>query len=145
MDRMWDFFERHERKVIGASLFFFLALISFEYRQGAFRFIIFDFPTLVFLLAFLSCVSVIILIQIQRQRIRRLTEHLRLRESADQSSNNQNVQKLTKRQQEVFQLIQQGMSNKEIQAALHIGQSTLKTHINQIYKELGISGRKDVR
>jgi ATP/maltotriose-dependent transcriptional regulator MalT len=44
---------------------------------------------------------------------------------------------LTARELEVAQLIVQGFSNEEISKKLFISRSTLKTHINSIYKKLG--------
>ncbi len=52
---------------------------------------------------------------------------------------------LTERQKEIFNLIIQGKSNKEIMDDLIIELSTLKTHINLIYKKLGIQSRKEAR
>jgi ATP/maltotriose-dependent transcriptional regulator MalT len=50
---------------------------------------------------------------------------------------------LTNRQREIFDLIAKGKSNKDIINELFIELSTLKTHINKIYKTLGITNRKE--
>lgn len=44
-----------------------------------------------------------------------------------------------------FDLIVAGKSNKEIIEKLFIELSTLKTHINKIYKTLEVSSRKEAR
>ena len=54
-------------------------------------------------------------------------------------------EQLTDREQQVALLILKGYSNKEIMHELHVEQSTLKTHINQIYKKGEISNRKEFK
>ncbi|UCB44109.1 MAG: hypothetical protein JSV77_05630 [Dehalococcoidales bacterium] len=51
------------------------------------------------------------------------------------------VEPLSEREQEVLQLIIAGMSNHEIAERLIIGQSTVKTHINNIYSKLDVNSR----
>ena len=52
---------------------------------------------------------------------------------------------LTERQREVYNLIVSGKTNKEIMTELFIEQSTLKSHINQIYKKIGIKSRRELK
>ena len=51
---------------------------------------------------------------------------------------------LSPREQEVVSLIAKGMSNKEIASKLFISEHTVKNHIYNIYKKLGISDRTQV-
>ncbi|GAA6616914.1 response regulator [Scytonema sp. NUACC26] len=48
---------------------------------------------------------------------------------------------LSKREREVLELMATGKSNLEIAAALHISESTIKTHINNILNKLNVSDR----
>jgi DNA-binding CsgD family transcriptional regulator len=48
---------------------------------------------------------------------------------------------ITKREQEIIELIVQGKSNKEIEAALFISFSTVKNHAYNIYRKLGVKSR----
>jgi len=52
---------------------------------------------------------------------------------------------LSKKEQEVFQLMLTNQSNKEIAAALFIELSTVKTHVGKIYKKLGVNSRKELK
>lgn len=49
--------------------------------------------------------------------------------------------KLTAREQQVLQLIVQGYSNREIGENLHLGISTVKTHVGQLLDKLGARDR----
>ena len=48
---------------------------------------------------------------------------------------------LTKRETEVLRLLAQGKANKEIAAALVIGEKTVKTHVSNILSKLGVPSR----
>lgn len=48
---------------------------------------------------------------------------------------------LTERETEVLRLLAQGRSNKEIAAALTIGEKTVKTHVSNILAKLGVQSR----
>ncbi len=50
---------------------------------------------------------------------------------------------LSQRENQVLDLINSGMPNKEIAAKLFISQSTVKTHINNIYKILEVKNRRE--
>ncbi len=52
---------------------------------------------------------------------------------------------LSNREMQVFHLILQGKTNKEIAAEQFIEISTVKTHINNMYSKLGVTSRKEVR
>jgi ATP/maltotriose-dependent transcriptional regulator MalT len=48
---------------------------------------------------------------------------------------------LTEREQQVLQLIAQGLTNREISSHLSISESTAENHIHHIYTKLRISNR----
>ena len=50
-------------------------------------------------------------------------------------------EKLTERETEVLRLLAQGLSNKELAAALTIGEKTVKTHVSNILAKLGVVSR----
>ena len=48
---------------------------------------------------------------------------------------------LTEREHQTFQLLAQGLSNKEIAAALNIGEATAKTYASRVFMKLGVRDR----
>ncbi len=52
---------------------------------------------------------------------------------------------LTQKELEIFNLIAEGKSNKEIASSLFVELSTIKTHINKLYSKLGVSNRKEAQ
>lgn len=52
---------------------------------------------------------------------------------------------LTPREADVLGLLQDGRSNAEIAAALHVGVETVRTHARSIYRKLGVSTRRELR
>ncbi len=55
------------------------------------------------------------------------------------------LRQLSKRELEVLELLSSRQTNKEIAEILHISLSTLKTHINSIYKKMDIKNRKELK
>lgn len=53
--------------------------------------------------------------------------------------------KLTSREQQVLKLISSGKKNQEIADELYVDISTIKSHINNIYKKTGLKNRKELR
>ncbi|MGB1241789.1 MAG: helix-turn-helix domain-containing protein [Chitinophagales bacterium] len=91
------------------------------------------------ILAVIGVYGAILWVKIHEQKLK---ESFEAKMETQKSALQNKMETLTKRQLEVFTLIAAGKSNKEIASELFIGQSTLKSHINQIYKNLEISNRK---
>jgi len=60
------------------------------------------------------------------------------------SQNDDLLQKLTPQEQKIVHYILLDKSNKEIASALFVSLSTVKTHINNLYKKLNISSREEI-
>jgi DNA-binding NarL/FixJ family response regulator len=50
-------------------------------------------------------------------------------------------EKLTDRETDVLRLLAQGKANKEIAQELHIGETTVKTHVSNILMKLDVQSR----
>jgi DNA-binding NarL/FixJ family response regulator len=59
-------------------------------------------------------------------------------------SENELIDKLTPRENEVLQLLAQGLANKQIAVELGVSEHTVKFHVTSIYGKLGASNRADV-
>jgi NarL family two-component system response regulator LiaR len=53
----------------------------------------------------------------------------------------QSPEKLTDRETEVLRLLALGKANREIAAELYIGETTVKTHVSNIFQKLGVPSR----
>jgi len=51
---------------------------------------------------------------------------------------------LTDRERQVIVRMLEGMSNREIAEAMSVGEETIKTHVSNIYRKLGISNRMEL-
>jgi DNA-binding NarL/FixJ family response regulator len=51
---------------------------------------------------------------------------------------------LTPREAAVLELLQNGRSNGEIAAQLHVGVETVRTHARNIYRKLGVRSRREL-
>ena len=52
---------------------------------------------------------------------------------------------LTKQEQNILALILENKSNKEIAEILFVSVSTIKTHINNIFKKLNVQSREEIK
>jgi len=58
--------------------------------------------------------------------------------------NNNKLNILSLQERKVYILIKMGKTNKEIASTLHISVCTVKSHINNMYKKLGIRSRREI-
>ncbi|MEX0315774.1 MAG: response regulator transcription factor [Allomuricauda sp.] len=66
------------------------------------------------------------------------------KKTASRSKANNLLQKLTPQEQKIVQQILMDKSNKEIASELFVSHSTIKTHINNLYKKLEVSSRQEI-
>ncbi|WP_420400786.1 response regulator transcription factor [Flagellimonas sp.] len=65
-------------------------------------------------------------------------------QSKTKKQKRQLLQKLTSQEQKIVKYILNDRSNKEIAAEMFVSLSTIKTHINNLYKKLDVSSRQEV-
>ena len=68
-----------------------------------------------------------------------VTRNTNLKEKTDSL-----LKKLTPQEQKIVEHILKDKSNKEIAAELFVSHSTIKTHINNLYKKLGVNSREEI-
>lgn len=127
------------------AIFLFFTLIVFRFDNSKVQLLWSDYPFIAVALALTTALIAIIWLRIEKQKTQFLINNLQNKGNDESTKMQQQLGELSGRQRDVFNLILQGKTNKEITSALHIELSTLKTHINQIYKILGISSRKETK
>jgi len=87
----------------------------------------------------------LIWIKIEEVKTDNLIKLIKNKKIVNQPKTENQLDELSSKQKQVFDLIVTGKSNKEIMDELCIELSTLKTHINKIYKILGITSRQEIK
>lgn len=82
--------------------------------------------------------------RIEYAKVQLLLNSLQSNAQQKETSLQHNLRQLSFKEKDVLQHILAGKSNKDICASLFIEQSTLKSHINHIYKKLGVNSRKEI-
>ncbi len=145
LSKISDLLYRRQKAVEVVAIFLFFSLVAFRFDSSKVKLFWSDYPTIAVSLALITAIIAVIWLRIERNKTQLLIINLQ-QEHVDKSSKIESkLLDLSFRQKEVFDLILKGKSNKEITSELNIEMSTLKTHINQIYKILGINNRKDAK
>jgi DNA-binding CsgD family transcriptional regulator len=82
--------------------------------------------------------------RIEYSKIRIMMDKLHAEEKNKEISLQHRLNQLSFKEREVLNHVLAGKSNKEICATLFIEHSTLKSHINHIYKKLEVKTRKEI-
>ncbi|GAA0881095.1 hypothetical protein GCM10009119_40650 [Algoriphagus jejuensis] len=136
---------KYQKYLLGIALVLLSIAISIRGSDGKISLVLHNYPVLIFLMVLVSLFLGAAYFQINSRRISSLLSQIR-----EQSKNkNEEIEvlldELSERQKEVYNLIVSGKTNKEIMTELFIEQSTLKSHINQIYKKLNIKSRSELK
>jgi DNA-binding CsgD family transcriptional regulator len=144
--RITDLLSRYQKILEAAIILLFCSLISFRFsNRTGMKFFLRDYPTLTLLTGILLGLLSLTWVRLEKRRTRILVDDLKRSIEGKLSETEARMAELSPRQKEVFDLIRLGKSNKEIMQGLNIELSTLKTHINQIYKILGARNRKEAK
>lgn len=142
-NKLIDYLILRQKWLEGIMIFLLCLAIAFRYDKGETTWLWDDYPIISVIIVLSIVFTSIVWVRIERIKINEKTK--KITENLKGYSSNEHLEKLTKRQQEVFHLIAEGKSNKEIMSELYIEHSTLKTHINAIYKTLSIKSRREVK
>jgi DNA-binding CsgD family transcriptional regulator len=136
----------NKQKVLEFCAIFLIFLsIGFSFNSKSTNWFWNDYPFIAMILVIISLLLSILWIRIEKYKTQIIINKIKNSNKDDSIRIAQKISLLTNRQREVFDLIQQGKSNKEIIDELFIELSTLKTHINNIYKTLEIANRKEAK
>lgn len=136
---------QYQKYLLGIALVLSSIAISIRGSDGKISLVLHNYPTLIFLMVVVSLFLVAIYFQINSRRFSSLSNQIREQSKTKNEGTEVLLDELSERQKEVYELIISGKTNKEIMTELFIEQSTLKSHINQIYKKLNIKNRSDLK
>ena len=145
IDRLNDFLYKYQRYLGMLIVFLFLSLIAFRFDDQDVRMLWYNKPSVAIFLALIIGLSVMVWLQIEKRKTNQLLTKIKLGTSLEKNDGQAKFRDLSSRQQQVLLLIMEGKSNKEIMGRLHIELSTLKTHINQIYRIMEIQNRREAK
>jgi len=139
-DSLLNYSFRKQKWIEVFAVFFIFLGVSFKFTSNGTKWIWAAYPYIALLSAGFSLAFIAVWIKLEKKKIQDLINAIQ-----DNSDNTEKIDLLTNRQKQVFELILQNKTNKQIAEELFIELSTLKTHINKIYKTLNIKSRKDLR
>lgn len=145
MNKLIDIFSKYQAYFLGLAIFLCLSAVSFTATGEDITLVLQDFPVIMMFLVALGIFLGFIYISIDKKKIKELSKEIAGHSNDINIEGNDLLKELTTRQTEVYDLIMEGKSNKEIMSLLFIEQSTLKSHINQIYKKLEVSNRRELK
>jgi DNA-binding CsgD family transcriptional regulator len=143
--KLKDILSKYQNYFIVTAIVLSSLAISIQSRDGQVVFIFGEYPVVIFFMVVISLFLVALYIKINNRKITSLSNQIKNFAKNDHDEVDTLLDELTDRQREVYDLIIAGKTNKEIIAKLFIEQSTLKTHINQIYKKLKINSRRELK
>ncbi len=140
-----DLLFRYQRNLGILAIFLLCMTVSFRFTNSTTEWIWKDNVHLAIILVFLLIVIALIWVQIEKKKTFNLIQRIKDETTANQENTESHLEELSSRQREVFDLIMKGKTNKEIMNELNIELSTLKTHINKLYKTLRVDTRKQLK
>lgn len=145
--RIADLLYSHQKKLEFLIIFFLCLAISFNfsYKDQKTNWLWNDYPFVAVIILIAILLTASIWIRIEKIKTRKLINEIKNDNSFNISEKENRLDELSARQKEVYDLIVIGKSNKDIMNDLSIELSTLKTHINKIYKILQVDSRREIK
>lgn len=136
---------KYKNYFLGIAIVLSSIAISIRSRDGKVNLILQNYPIIIFMMIMISLFLIVLYVQIGKKKIENLSNQIKDQSKVNSEDFRSLLARLTTRQMEVYNLIISGKTNKEIISELFIEQSTLKTHVNQIYKKLNIKNRNELK
>lgn len=140
-----DLLFKHQKKLEIIAIFLLCLTISFRFTNFGTSWLWSNYTYIAVILVILLIAIALVWIRIEKNKTQNLIELIKIETVTNKPNKENQLAELTVRQKQIFDLIINGKSNKEIMNELSIELSTLKTHINKLYKTLGIDTRKQLR
>ncbi len=140
-----DILSKHQKYLLGIALLLSSIAISIRSIDGKINLVLHQYPALIFLMIVISSFLIALYFQINSKKISSLSNEIKEQSKIRSEGFDALLNGLTERQREVYDLIISGKTNKDIMTDLFIEQSTLKSHINQIYGKLNIKSRGELK
>lgn len=142
---MLNLLSKYQKYLLIIALVLSSLAISIRSSNGKISLVLDNYPALIFVLIVVSSLLVTLYFQINRKKIENLSNQIKEQSNYNNDETEVLLNKLTERQRAVYDLIIVGKTNKEIMTELFIEQSTLKSHINQMYRKLDIKSRSELK
>jgi DNA-binding CsgD family transcriptional regulator len=140
-----DLLFRHQKKLEIIAIFLLCLTISFRFTNFKTEWLWSDKTYIAVILVLMLISIALIWIKIEKVKTNNLIKLIKSETITNRTNTENQLDELSAKQKQVFDLIVIGKSNKEIMDELCIELSTLKTHINKIYKILEITSRKQIK
>ena len=127
------------------AIFLVFLSVGFKVTKTEKKWIWMDYPFFALVFVGIAIFFVSVWIKIEKNKLLKKINEIKRENTNKKDEYIQKMNELTPRQNEVLELIIDGKTNKEIIETLFIEHSTLKTHINKIYKTLDIRNRQELR
>ncbi len=143
--KMENILSKYHKYLLIVALILSSIAISIRGSDGEVKLVLNNYPAIITLLITVSMILVAIYFLINGKKISNLSNQIKEHSQFKDDGINVLIEGLTERQRQVYDLIIFGKTNKEIMTELFIEQSTLKSHVNQIYKKLNIKSRRELK
>lgn len=131
--------KRKQELLIALSIFLALCSIGFSYNGKAFQWFWQQYPIIPILLILFAFFAIRYWLKLEIEKQRQFIHEAYMKSSEQPDF----IKMLSPREIEVLNLINKGLTNKEICEKLFISMATVKTHINNIYKTLEVKNRRE--
>lgn len=133
----------HQRILLGLFIFCALSAVGITFSGWRVNWLWARWPFMGLALILGAFLAARFWLDAERRRQARQLDAVR-REAGVQFQRAQLFNRLSAREREILDRLLAGKSNREIAAELHIALSTVKTHINHIYKALEVKERGEI-